>query len=135
MSAALKLQKAVIARLAESELLSEIAGTSRIFDQVPYNQPFPFAVVGEITSKDWSTGTEPGLEHRFVVHIWSRSGGKKQTFAMASAIFQALHEADLALKGHRLVNLRHESTDVRREDDGETYHGVLRFRAVTEPLF
>jgi len=30
--------------------------------------------------------------------------------------------------------VRHELSEVRREPDGETYHGFVRFRAVTEPL-
>ncbi len=46
---------------------------------------------------------------------------------------RALHDSALALTGHRLVNLRHELTDTRRDPDGETYHGIVRLRAVTEP--
>jgi hypothetical protein len=46
----------------------------------------------------------------------------------------ALHDAALTLSGHRLVNLRHELSEARRESDGDTYHGIVRFRAVTEPL-
>jgi hypothetical protein len=45
-----------------------------------------------------------------------------------------LHARDLTLDGHRLVNLRHELSEARREADGETYHGIVRLRAVTEPL-
>lgn len=133
MSAPFQLQKAVLARLSQDTALTALIGPGRIFDAVPYNQPFPFVVVGEITSADWSTGSEHGLEHSLVLHVWSRSGGKKQTFEAASAVYDALHEATLALAGHSLVNLRHQSTDVRRDADGETYHGVMRFRAVTEP--
>jgi hypothetical protein len=43
-----------------------------------------------------------------------------------------LHDQDLTLSGHRLVNLRHESSEARRDSDGETFHGIARFRAVTE---
>jgi hypothetical protein len=43
-----------------------------------------------------------------------------------------LHDAALSLTDHRLINLRHETTDVRRDPDGETYQGIVRFRAVTE---
>jgi hypothetical protein len=134
MSAAYLLHKAALAKLQQSAALTATLGAGRIFDAVPYNQPFPFAVIGEMTSTDWSTGTEQGAEHSLVLHIWSRSGGKKQTFEAASAIFDALHEAAFPLEGHGLVNLRHQSTDVRRAEDGETFHGVMRFRAVTEPL-
>lgn len=133
MSATYHLQKAVMAALLQDGPLASLLGAHRVFDSVPYNQPFPFIVAGEITSTDWDTGSERGFEHTFVLHIWSRSGGKMQTFEVASAVYEALHERALTVEQHDLVNLRHQTTDVRREDDGETYHGVMRFRAVTEP--
>lgn len=46
----------------------------------------------------------------------------------------ALHDQPLALTGHRLINLRHEFSDVRRDADGDTFHGTVRFRAVTEAI-
>lgn len=52
---------------------------------------------------------------------------------MLEALRTALHEASLTLAGHRLVSLRHETSDAIRGADGETYQGVARFRAVTEP--
>jgi hypothetical protein len=51
-----------------------------------------------------------------------------------AAVEAALHDAGLTLAGHRLINLRHESSDVRRDDDGETFVGIGRFRAVTEVM-
>lgn len=69
--------------------------------------------------------------------------------ALRAAIFEALcadgglaaalggvriHDAPLAPQGHRLVNLRFALADIRREADGRTYHALVRFRAVTEPL-
>jgi len=33
-----------------------------------------------------------------------------------------------------LVNLRFAVADVRREADGRTYHALVRFRAMTEPM-
>jgi len=49
-----------------------------------------------------------------------------------AAARDALHDQALALTGHRLINLRHEYSEVRRDNDGETFHGIVRFRAVTE---
>jgi hypothetical protein len=132
-NAAAALTGAILSRLSADSALGAALGPSRVFDAVPYNHPFPFAVIGEMTSADWSTGGESGLEHSFVLHIWARAGGKALVNTAAQAIHSALHEAKLALEGHSLVNLRHRSTDVRRDGDGETFHGVMRFRAVTEP--
>ena len=49
-------------------------------------------------------------------------------------IWTALDDAPLSLTDHRLVNLRFAVADVRREADGRTYHALVRFRAVTEPM-
>jgi hypothetical protein len=50
-----------------------------------------------------------------------------------AAVREALHEAELAVAGHRLVNIRHEASEALRDPDGETFRGVIRFRAVLEP--
>ena len=34
---------------------------------------------------------------------------------------------------HHLVNLRHEFSEARLDPDGDTFHGIVRYRAVTEP--
>ena len=52
---------------------------------------------------------------------------------MIEAIEAVLDDAALALDGHALVNLRFEMAEARRDPDGITWHGVMRFRAVTEP--
>ena len=50
-----------------------------------------------------------------------------------AAVRTALHDQPLTLAGHRLINLRHELSEARRDPDGDTIHGIARFRAVTEP--
>ena len=68
------------------------------------------------------------------MHVWSRYAGRKQVDAVLRAIRDALHTATLTLTDHRLINIRQEFTEARRNSDGETYHGIARYRAVTEPL-
>jgi len=63
--------------------------------------------------------------------VWSRSGGKKQTLEIA-AIKDALHDQRLALADHHLINLRYEFSKARLDPDGDTFHGTVRYRAVTE---
>jgi hypothetical protein len=67
------------------------------------------------------------------VHVWSGARGKKEAHEILGAVRAALHDRPLSLAGHSLVNLRHEHSEVRRASDGETIHGLARFRAVTEP--
>jgi hypothetical protein len=82
---------------------------------------------------DWSTGTEDGTEHDMTVHVWSRERGKRACHLIMAAIRAALHDAPLVLDGHALINLRCAGGEVRREADGITWRGAIRFRAVTEP--
>ena len=66
------------------------------------------------------------------LHVWSRGSGRKEALEIMGAARVVLHDQTLSLSGHRLVNLRHTFSEVRRDTDGETYHGIVRFRAVTE---
>jgi len=127
------LQREVYATLANDTAVAALLGGARIFDDVPQDTPFPFITLGTASVSDWSTGTESGLEHRLDVHVWSRYAGKRQAYEVIDAVRAVLHDAALSLNGAQLVNLRCQSFEVRRDDDGETYHGVARFRAVTEP--
>jgi hypothetical protein len=91
-------------------------------------------VIDQMQLRDWSTGTESGAEHILLLHVWSRYAGKHEAYEIADAIREVLDDAELSLDDHRLINLTHQYSDLKRDPDGETYHGVLRFRAVTEPL-
>jgi hypothetical protein len=53
--------------------------------------------------------------------------------AILAAIHDVLHGAALTLDANRLINLRFVLSQVWRENDGETYHGMARYRAATEP--
>lgn len=133
-AAGFALQKALFATLNGNAGVLAVLGGARIYDDVPRSSEFPYITFGQTTSRDWSTGTEPGREHTITLHVWSRARGRKQADDVMAAAETALHDAALTLDGHRLINLRHEFSDARREPDGETYHGITRFRAVTEPL-
>jgi len=127
------LQQAVFARLTSDAALTALLGGARVYDDVPVRAAFPYVTFAQGAERDWSTGNEAGAEHALVLHVWSRAGGRKELLAIMEALRVSLHDAALTLTGHRLINLRHEASEVRREGDGETYHGIVRLRAVTEP--
>ena len=132
-SAATELQKAVFAALGgEAALVSALDG-QRIYDHAPADVAFPYVTFGRTSVYDWSTGTEDGSEHVFTIHVWSKARGKSEAVGIMEIVRGALHDADLALDGFTLVNLRREFEEVRYEDDHAVYHGLLRFRAVVEP--
>lgn len=131
-SAALALQQAIFSKLAGDVATTTALGGPRIYDDVPTRAEFPFMTLDQSTERDWSTGTEEGYEHVITLHVWSRERGGKEALAVIAAARDALQDQDLPLEGCRLVNLRHEFSEARRDTDGETFHGISRFRAVTE---
>ena len=134
-SPAWALQQAIFARLAaDAPLLALLGGVPRIYDDVPQGTDLPYLTFGQSLARDASTGTEDGSEHIVSLSVWSSGRGRKQAQEIMDAVGAALHDQPLALTGHRLVNLRHEHSEARRDPDGQTIHGVARFRAVTEAL-
>jgi uncharacterized protein DUF3168 len=131
-SAGFALQKAIFEKLSSDPATLAALGGPRIYDDAPARAEFPFVTFGQSTERDWSTGTEIGFEHLVTLHVWSRGRGRKEAQAVIAAARDALHDQQLTLTGHRLVNLRHEYSEARRDNDGETFHGIARFRAVTE---
>ena len=127
------LQRGVYQALAGSVGLTTLLGGVRVYDDAPQAAPYPFITLGQSVVRDWSTGTEDGAEHDLTLHVWSRSGGKKQVHQIIEAITTVLHDQPLALSDHHLVNLRHELSEARLDPDGDTFHGIVRYRAVTEP--
>jgi hypothetical protein len=132
-SASWALQQAIYTELTGNSALLGLLGGQRIYDDVPERGAFPYVTFAPGAERDWSTGSDAGSEHGVVLHVWSRAAGRKEALAIMEALRGALHDAALTLSGHRLVNLRHESSEVRRDADGATVHGIVRLRAVTEP--
>ena len=132
-NATLALQKGLYQVLSNAPSVTGLLGGARIYDDVPQRAAFPYVTFGHTESRDWGTGTEDGQEHVLTLHVWSRAGGKRQTHEILGVLRSLLHDQAVPLNEHHLINLRHEFTDARRDPDGATYHGIIRYRAVTEP--
>lgn len=132
-SPGLELQKAIYQKLRSDAPLFALLGGAKIYDDAPQRTEFPYVTFGRSVVRDWSTGTDSGHEHIVTLHVWSRAAGRRQVHAIISAIEAALHDQQLSVADFRLINLRHDNSDSRRDPDGETYHGTVRYRAVTEP--
>lgn len=133
-AASVALRAAIHDALAADSQLVSLLGGAKVYDEPPRGAAFPYFTLGEARIADFSTGSEAGEEHQLTLHAWSRQGGHKQAHAIAGALLQALDDAPLMLADHALVNFRFSVADVRREADGRTYHALVRFRAVTEPV-
>jgi Protein of unknown function (DUF3168) len=132
-SAGWQLQQAVYAALASNAALTTFLGGARIYDEVPHAAAYPFVTMGQTSSTDWGTGTEDGEEHIMTLHVWSSYGGRSEAQTIMGALRDTLHTARLTLTGHSLINFRQQFSDIRRETDGMTIHGLIRYRATTQP--
>jgi len=130
---AAELQKAIYAALSQDGGLVARLGGVHIHDHAPANVPFPYVTFGRTSVYDWSTGTESGTEQLLTLHVWSKAKGKGETHELMEAIATRLNDAALILEGHHLVNLRLEFSEIVFDEDLSVHHGLLRFRAVTEP--
>jgi hypothetical protein len=134
MSASFALQQALFAALSSDGAVKSLIGDPpRLYDLVPREAAFPYAVIGEDAESHWNTATEDGSAHIVAVDAWSRGGGFKESKLIADAIRSVLDDASLSPSGQVLVGIRYQGADYARQTDGETYRATLRFRAVMEP--
>lgn len=134
MHSTVALRAAIHTALSDDSALGALLGGAKVYDEPPRGAAFPYVTLGEARLADISADGGEVHEHQLTLHAWSRQGGHKEAHAITGALLQALDDAPLNPGGHRLVNLRFSLADIRREADGRTYHAIVRFRAVTEPL-
>jgi len=133
LSPAWSLQRAIYDTLQASSALTTALGGAHIYDRAPRSQRPPYVIFLDGETTDWSTATEPGTEHLVVLNVISEMPGRKEVIAISDLVGEALHNAQLALVDHHLINLRLGSMSVRRNKHNVGSTATLRFRAVTEP--
>lgn len=135
-----ELQKAMrIAILGDATLKAMVSDPVRLFDHVPENAAMPYIQHDEPGTAEWDvtpTETDAGFghEHQLMLHVWSSYEGKKEIGAILYRLEQLFRSWSTSLTGHRLVNIRYQFSDRLRDPDGQAYHGVIQFRAVTEEI-
>lgn len=128
------LRKAVKAALAAHAGLTAELGGPKIYDEAPRGTAAPYVTFGDGQWRDWSTATERGGQQTLVLDVWTDHRGARKALAVAEQLAVALDGAALVLDGHRLVDLRLDAMDTRREGAGRLARASLRFRATTETL-
>lgn len=107
-------------------------GADSVFDHVPQASAFPYIVLGESAAQPLETQEGGGCDMTVDIHAYSRALGMKEAKAIIAAVSAALHDRNFTVIGQRLVLCRLQSQQLRQE--GETRHGISRFRIVTEPV-
>jgi hypothetical protein len=128
------LQKAIYDRLAAFAGLTGLlaGGSASVHDHVPAGASFPYVVIGDAESAFHGTQATSGRDSRFTIHAYSRASGLKEVRDIVTALHAALEDAPLDVAGQQVVLCRVENSETRQAGDGETRHGALRLRIVTE---
>ena len=137
---AFELQTAMrVAILADAPLKALMGDPVALYDHVPENAAMPYIQHDEPGTSEWDvTPTETddgyGHEHTIMLHVWSSYEGKKEVGAILYRLEVLFRDWSATLTGHRLIHIRYQFSDRLRDPDGQAYHGVIQFRAVTEEI-
>lgn len=113
-----------------TDLLAD--GTQSVCDHVPAGAVFPYIVIGDMSSRPLDTQRYQGRETTATIHSYSRAAGMKELKSIMIAVQEALHDVDFSVNDETLVLCQEISSDNFLDSDGETRHGVQRFRIITE---
>ena len=133
------LQVAILANLVSQVSLQPLLGNPpRVYDEPPLDLVYPFITLGSSQTRPYGGQIDPvsleATEHAISLTIASVSGGTEEVKTLLGLVRLALHGVALSLEDHRLINLRVTFADVFRAADWRSTYGVLRLRAVTEPI-
>ena len=93
-----------------------------------------YALFGDVVAADWSTDFDRGHEQDATILVFGAEGSARDALLVAERFCILLSGAELALSGHRLVNLRVVETRAAKDDATGFAKISLRLRAVTEVL-
>lgn len=123
------LQKSLYQRLTNDATLATMVGTA-IYDAVPVGAlPETFVSLGSEQVRDASDQTGSGAVHRIDISVRTQKPGYAGAKAIAVAISDALHNADLSLERGRLVYLRFLRAEARRVDQSAGREIRMQFSA------
>jgi hypothetical protein len=101
-----------------------------IVDEPTANQSYPFVAIGDDRADDYSTKDLDGADYQLNLDVWSQYKGSKECKQIMDKIHDLLHDSNISVSGFNLINMRLEYSDILRDPDGVTRHGVMRFRAI-----
>ncbi|MCK5575662.1 MAG: DUF3168 domain-containing protein [Sphingomonadales bacterium] len=91
----------------------------------------PFIYIGNTSSQAWHSATFDGQEHELDIHVVAAIDGGAHVQEISGAVINTLHDADLLLKGHALVDLQFERSETHECFDRKQFHTTVSFKALT----
>lgn len=122
------LQEAIYSALNVSAITSDL--NCAVVNEPTNDQSYPFIQLGEDRVDDYSTKVEAGGEYELNFDIWSQYKGSKECKQIMDKIHDLLHDSNISVTGFNLVNIQLDYSDILKDPDGVTRHGIMRFRAI-----
>lgn len=130
-SASDELQAAIFARLQADPAIQNLVD-GRVFDRVPADAPMPYVQFSKTGSsrdriscvKSWTIYPD--------IDVWSSDVGFAEAKSVMAAVAECIDGATLVLETMRLVMIIEYKSDVFRDADGLTSHGIVTFKAIVE---
>ncbi len=128
------LQQAVFSHLAADTALAALLGGAKVHDRPPDGAVMPYVTLGVTRAFNADTASEKAQEHLFTLHAWSSAGGRKEAMLVLDALRLRMDTLPAVSGAMRIVSVRVQGEDIEHDPDLRAFHGVLRIRAVTEPV-
>lgn len=132
MSVAAALQKFVFEKLSEDLDVAYVVGT-RIYDRAKPNATFPFITFGptsiDLVQDDCLVGRTETLQ----IDVWSTDqAGMRQAKQICDLVIKALNGIEGELEDGYATDIRVVLTQVIRDPDGITSHGIVQIEALID---
>lgn len=126
------LAKAVYQSLNGDLELTNLIGVDQIFDHQAKGANYPYILMVNWNSSDWSFDGYDGEEHRFDLEIYDDQPSLQSVRDIACLVEGVLHDQNLTLTSGTLVNLRLENSFFQTQRRTNIQLSRLKFRAKTE---
>jgi hypothetical protein len=118
-------QAALVAALEAHPTLPTLV--TGIYDGPPPRAAYPYLVVSDSVSIDWSTKTARGREVSLIVTLWDERGGPHTMHDIMSAIEDAVQAMPRDLPGWRIATLNFVRSRILRTNAGP-WSGLVEHR-------
>jgi hypothetical protein len=129
--AAEAVQAALVAALQGHAPIADVV--SGVHDGPPVRAAWPYVVIDDGSTSDWSHKSARGREHRIGIIIWDDGETPARLHGLIAEAETAIEGMDRDLAGHRLVSLAFVRSRVVRDPDGP-WGGFVQYRARTLEL-
>jgi hypothetical protein len=131
---ALALQRGIVARLKADATLAALVG-GRVYDEPPEPPTFPYVRLGTFVAEPFRTDARQAWTVTFGVECHSRpNAGRVEATRMVDAVIGALEQSQtvLTVTGFTVAWVDLVTSQVARDQDGQTYSGIVAFEAVLD---